>query len=805
MARISTYAVSTPAAIDDKLVGSDSVNATKNFTVGSIIDLAGITAGTANTLAMFGSGSALVNSIVTQNAAGTTISIGSDDSQEVTTEATLNIQGPVKDSTGTLGGNEQVLVSNAAGSLSWENYQGSGLEYQAAWNASTDVPDLTSIVLDDTNTGKYWVVSTAGNTNLGGITDWNPGDWAIVSQNDAGTIFWDQIDNSGISGIGVTGQLAIWTSATTLGHAPTNTYDQNLAEVLTIGSETLGNSIIVNTEDDIFFRDNSAAIFGNTNDLSIYHDGSGSRIRNTTGVLFIESLKTEIGNANNSATGNNSLATGFTTTASGGASTAMGHSSIAQGTQSTALGFNTRAIGSVSTAIGNGANANGISSVALGFATTANGNTSFATGNSTVASGVASTALGLYSAASGVASTATGYDTDASGANSTSTGKETTASGVNSTAMGLQTVADGFGTTAVGSYNTIDPAADPLNFSAANRAFVVGIGKQVSGVITREDAFTVKYDGTTYSTQEAKFNKNVIVDDKIGIRIANPQRELDVDGGVRIRDTLDLFQGNDNTFAGTDAGNLSNISAGSNTGFGKNSQANSVTGSDNTSVGFETLGVLVTGNQNTAIGSRSMELLNGGDRNVAVGSGSLSVATNGNGNTAIGHNSLQNKTATANFNTAVGIDSLGYITTGFRNAAVGNEAGKFTSDGITPNATGNNSVFIGDSAKAQSNGQTNQIVIGSAAIGNGQNTVTIGNSSIVKTILKGSVGVGMDDPQSKLQVDGGIQLANDSDAASALKVGTFRYRTSGNNSYVDMCMQTGATTYAWVNILQNNW
>ena len=69
----------------------------------------------------------------------------------------------------------------------------------------------------------------------------------------------------------------------------------------------------------------------------------------------------------------------------------------------------------------------------------------------------------------------------------------------------------------------------------------------------------------------------------------------------------------------------------------------------------------------------------------------------------------------------------------------------------------------------------------------------------------GDVGIGTTSPKSKLQVDGGIQLADDSDTASASKVGTFRYRTSGNNSYVDMCMQTGATTYAWVNIVQNNW
>ena len=69
----------------------------------------------------------------------------------------------------------------------------------------------------------------------------------------------------------------------------------------------------------------------------------------------------------------------------------------------------------------------------------------------------------------------------------------------------------------------------------------------------------------------------------------------------------------------------------------------------------------------------------------------------------------------------------------------------------------------------------------------------------------GNVGIGTDSPQSKLQVNGGVQLANDTAAASASKVGTFRYRTSGNNSYVDVCMQTGASTYAWVNIVTNSW
>jgi len=69
----------------------------------------------------------------------------------------------------------------------------------------------------------------------------------------------------------------------------------------------------------------------------------------------------------------------------------------------------------------------------------------------------------------------------------------------------------------------------------------------------------------------------------------------------------------------------------------------------------------------------------------------------------------------------------------------------------------------------------------------------------------GNVGIGTTDPKSKLDVAGGVKIGDDTDTASANKVGTLRYRTSGNNSYVDMCMQTGATTYAWINIVQNNW
>ena len=195
----------------------------------------------------------------------------------------------------------------------------------------------------------------------------------------------------------------------------------------------------------------------NGNDIAISANDDIT-LTSTSKIIFsslaqIESLKTEIGDLSNTALGNNSLATGLSTLASGSISTAMG--------------FQTTASASFSTAIGGG----------------------------TTASGISSTAMGL--------------ETTASGWKSTAMGDNTTASGDNSTSIGNSTTADGYGTTAVGSFNTMDAAAVPTTFDAANRAFVVGIG---TDTLNLEDAFTVKYDGTTYSTQDATFNKNVIVE-----------------------------------------------------------------------------------------------------------------------------------------------------------------------------------------------------------------------------------------------------------------------------------------------------
>ena len=87
------------------------------------------------------------------------------------------------------GTTSQALVknSNADYDTTWATITGV-LSYQGTWNASTNTPTLTSSV--GTN-GYYYVVSVAGTTNLNGITDWQPNDWAIFN----GTS-WEKIDNS---------------------------------------------------------------------------------------------------------------------------------------------------------------------------------------------------------------------------------------------------------------------------------------------------------------------------------------------------------------------------------------------------------------------------------------------------------------------------------------------------------------------------------------------------------------------------------------------------------------------------------
>ena len=110
-----------------------------------------------------------------------------------------------------------------------------------------------------------------------------------------------------------------------------------------------------------------------------------------------------------------------------------------------------------------------------------------------------------------------------------------------------------------------------------------------------------------------------------------------------------------------------------------------------------------------------------------------------------------------NNNIALGAYSLyNPVTSASYNIAIGYSAGRYITNGTTNNGNVKNSIFLGADTKAQANGQTNQIVIGHNAIGNGSNTVTLGGNEITKTILKGNVGIGTSNPDEALTVNGKI-------------------------------------------------
>lgn len=85
-----------------------------------------------------------------------------------------------------------VITVNAKGvitSVTTASFTG-GLSYQGGWNASTNTPTLASGVGVN---GYYYIVTTAGSTNLDGITDWQIGDWAIFN----GSV-WQKIDQTNL-------------------------------------------------------------------------------------------------------------------------------------------------------------------------------------------------------------------------------------------------------------------------------------------------------------------------------------------------------------------------------------------------------------------------------------------------------------------------------------------------------------------------------------------------------------------------------------------------------------------------------
>ena len=88
------------------------------------------------------------------------------------------------------------------------------------------------------------------------------------------------------------------------------------------------------------------------------------------------------------------------------------------------------------------------------------------------------------------------------------------------------------------------------------------------------------------------------------------------------------------------------------------------------------------------------------------------------------------------------------ITSGTNNIAIGNNSGANIS-------TASNNIHIGTGIQNSGSGSSNQTVIGHNVNGLGANTVVLGNNSVVKTALKGKIGIGTTTPGVKTVIAGG--------------------------------------------------
>ena len=95
------------------------------------------------------------------------------------------------------------------------------LSYQGTWNASTNSPAVPAAATD--NKGWYYVVNTAGSTSIGGINDWQIGDWLVSNG-----VSWGKIDNSDkVSSVaGKTGAVTLSSADVGLGNVD-DTSDAN--------------------------------------------------------------------------------------------------------------------------------------------------------------------------------------------------------------------------------------------------------------------------------------------------------------------------------------------------------------------------------------------------------------------------------------------------------------------------------------------------------------------------------------------------------------------------------------------------
>ena len=236
---------------------------------------------------------------------------------------------------------------------------------------------------------------------------------------------------------------------------------------------------------------------------------------------------------------------------------------------------------------------------------------------------------------------------------------------------------------------------------------------------------------------------------------------------------------------GKGAGNQSD-----NVALGNNSLTTNTTGNFNLAIGSASLESNLDGTDNIALGYASLNLNSSGINNVGVGSSTLFSNTTGSSNTAIGTLSLGN-ISTGTDNVGIGFRSLGTLGLGrSQNTAIGSQAGYYRGSANLSLLSATGGIYIGYQSRASANAQTNEIVIGTQAVGLGSNTAVIGATTQTAATIYGLLNA-----TSGISAPGGTFSAlTRFTAGISAAGGTF----SGTQTFVN-----GATFSSGINITGN--
>lgn len=268
----------------------------------------------------------------------------------------------------------------------------------------------------------------------------------------------------------------------------------------------------------------------------------------------------------------------------------------------------------------------------------------------------------------------------------------------------------------------------------------------------------------------------------------------------------------------------SNTRGYANIAIGYESLHTNTVGYDNVALGNYTLRNN-TGNSNTAVGEYALYNNQGASGNSAFGYQSLYFNTTGTGNVGIGNSALWYNTS-GSYNVGLGSRALWNNTAGSFNVGIGGDAGIGGIGASYQNnvligyrsgaglVSGSNNILIGYQSGDNLTTGSGNIVIGyniDAPLSDGNNRLSIGNlifatglDGIGTNISTGNVGIGVINPNAKLEINGGLRLNTEDlkPVCSSSQRGTlwFTKGGSGVKDTLEICVKDEFDNYTWATI-----